>query len=273
MIDFKEQLISYITDRRCPDGGFCFYRLNEPNTVDSFYALDALRMIGEPYDDPATLAWLSQEDGYPTIYSRYYAIRALAALGTPTEHEAVPWVRALSPLPAGERPVESSSIFEWPLMYLTIHRDLNRPVSPSTQRCIAEFVSAHRQDNGGYGHWRSTMHETADALSILASLGRLPEDSGVRGFLRQCWHPEYGYLNVPGSLPAYLEHVAAGVRAASLSGIPVEADLVRAFIRRCRRGNGGYSRSVFGGSPNLATTWMAVSILALLEDDGQIDIL
>ena len=33
-------------DRKCRDGGFCFYRLEEPNGLDTYSALSVLHLLG-----------------------------------------------------------------------------------------------------------------------------------------------------------------------------------------------------------------------------------
>ena len=38
-----------------------------------------------------------------------------------------------------------------------------------------------------------------------------------------------------------------------------------ATIRKCCRENGGYVRSMFGGSPTLENTWLALDALSLIE--------
>ncbi|KUG20464.1 MAG: hypothetical protein KO206_06030 [Methanomicrobiaceae archaeon] len=79
-------------------------------------------------------------------------------------------------------------------------------------------------------------------------------------------HPEFGYLNLPGATPGYLEHLAAGVQASARAGLPAPPPQVcRAFIRKCRAANGGYARSIYGGSATLENTRTALAALAALD--------
>ena len=40
-----QKTIRYISERRCASGGYCFYRLDEPNAADTLYALASLALL------------------------------------------------------------------------------------------------------------------------------------------------------------------------------------------------------------------------------------
>jgi hypothetical protein len=85
-------------------------------------------------------------------------------------------------------------------------------------------------------------------------------------FLKQCEDPEYGFLAVPSTKPAFLEHIHAGVLAYLVLGYgspllgPCEE-----FIRKCCCGNGGYVRSIFGGSATLENTYLALDAFTMIQ--------
>ncbi len=59
MIPSRETTIRYITERRCESGGYCFYRLDEPNAGDTFYALASLAILDAlPRNDETTRTYL-----------------------------------------------------------------------------------------------------------------------------------------------------------------------------------------------------------------------
>jgi hypothetical protein len=59
MIQGQETTIEYIRERRCSSGGYCFYRLDEPNAGDTFHALASLAMLDAlPDNDVATREYL-----------------------------------------------------------------------------------------------------------------------------------------------------------------------------------------------------------------------
>jgi len=108
------------------------------------------------------------------------------------------------------------------------------------------FIAERRCENGGYCHYRLDEPGTADTFFALDTL-RL--------------------LGIPGSVPSFLEHAAAGAECAVLAGVPHRfPEACREFIRRCRNANGGYSRSIFGGISTLENTWLAIRVLARLEN-------
>ena len=51
----KERTINYVTRCRCVEGGFCFYRLEEPNASDTYYALSILNLLGVDIEDDDTV--------------------------------------------------------------------------------------------------------------------------------------------------------------------------------------------------------------------------
>jgi len=255
----RDSCIRYIADRRCPDGGYCFYRLNEPNAADTFFALDTLRLFGAVDADPATADWLRARQGengrYHLFDTGYYTLLALAVLGVPPVHDPVPWVRSVAPGETGaERPVESESAILRPYLYAHLCRRLGFALDPAVRRGLLAAVSAPP----------STLVEAHHALAVRAALGARTDDDRAAQALGRCTHPDYGYVNVPGTAPAYLEHVAAGVALAALLGVPY-APASRGFVLRCQTPAGGFARSVFGGAATLETTWTAVRTLALID--------
>ncbi len=270
--DERERTIRFIAERRCENGGYCHYRLDEPGAADTFFALDTLRLLGAIEHDPVTGAFLMRmqhdDDGFGTFHTGVYALRSCAILGLQPPFDPGPWARSFDPIPRGaERSVESASIFERTWFSLDLYRLLGVGIAEPLREEVLSLVRSFHHPDGGFGHKRSTMIETWHALAILDRIGEPHSPFRVARFLRRCEHPDFGYLGIPGSTPSFLEHAAAGVECAMLAGVPPRfPEACREFIRRCRNANGGYSRSTFGGISTLENTWPAIRVLARLEN-------
>jgi len=271
MIPEQETTIRYIRERRCLSGGYCFYRLDEPNAGDTFYALASLAMLDAlPDNDDATLSYLHPfqhpDGGYSNVNVGHAVIRSLNLLGERPHIDPAEWILS-SLLPPGDstRPVESSSLFE-PLYLLTgLCSLLSIEIPPEKKATVISAVLRYQHPDTGFGYPRSTIIETAHALAILGALDYPVSSTGSTAFLKQCEDPAYGFLAVPGSKPGYLEHVHAGVLACSVLGYYSPVLLQgEEFIRKCCRENGGYVRSVFGGSATLENTYLALDTLDLI---------
>jgi hypothetical protein len=82
------QLVGYVKSTRSDDGGYCFYRLNESNAADTFYAAYVPTALNRPVPEPELTAdFLQQRQGsdgsFQSMYSADYVLRALDLLGVP----------------------------------------------------------------------------------------------------------------------------------------------------------------------------------------------
>lgn len=271
MIHEQETTIRYIRDRRCASGGYCFYRLDEPNAGDTFHALASLAMMDAfPNDDDITRSYLhtfQHPDGrFSNVNVGHAVIRSLNILGERPHIDPTGWIlSALVPSGDSTRPVESSSLFEHVYLLSDLCSLLGIRIPTDKKAEIVSAVLRYRNPDTGFGHPTSTIIETGHALAILAALDYPVSSTGSTEFLKQCEDPTYGFLAVPGTKPAYLEHVHAGVLACSVLGYlsPVFVQCEE-FIRKCCRENGGYVRSIFGGSATLENTYLALDALTMI---------
>ena len=268
---YRSGVIRYITERRCPDGGFCFYRLNEPNAADTFYAVSSLTLLGEHFSDDVTVSWLlglQQDDGsYPTLYVGYYALKSLATLGIRPRIVPDTWIGSINPsAETGERPPESGSYFETSYLFSDLTRTCGIPVPEAIRSHIIRNIISHRLPDSGFGLHQSTLTETWHALAILSSFGFDHKSLGSDRFLIGCEDAELGFRINPGSRSSFLEHLHAGITIASLLGYSSWVlPKCRQIILELQAGNGGFVRSRFGGSTTLEYTFLAVSSLDLLD--------
>ncbi len=272
MIPQQETTIRYIRERRCSSGGYCFYRLDEPNAGDTFHALASLKMLGAlPDDDETTCSFLhafQYPDGkFSNVNVGHAVIRSLDILGERPHIDPSNWILS-SLLPPGDtiRPVESSSSFGHLYLLTDLCTLPGTVISAGKKDEIVTAVLRYRYPDTGFGYPRSTIIETGHALAILRALGYPISSTGSTNFLKQCEDLVYGFLAVPGTKPAYLEHIHAGVLACSVHGYhsPILVQCEE-FIRKCCRENGGYVRSVFGGSATLENTYLALDALTAIE--------
>ncbi|MFZ2073063.1 MAG: prenyltransferase/squalene oxidase repeat-containing protein [Methanoregula sp.] len=266
-----QKTIRYISERRCASGGYCFYRLDEPNAADTLYALASLALLDAVPDDPVTLSYLhtfQRTDGsFSNVNVGYAVCRALVLSGGRPHIDPAGWILSLL-LPPGDstRPVESSSLFEHVYLLTDLCKLLGIAIPSDKKTAVIGAVLRYKHPDTGFGHPHSTIIETGHALAILAALGYPVSSAGSILFLKKCEDPAYGFLAVPEVTPAYLEHIHSGIRACSVLGYlsPVH-DQCREFIRYCQLDNGGYARSIFGGAATLENTYLALTALAMIK--------
>jgi hypothetical protein len=266
-----QQTIRYISERRCASGGYCFYRLDEPNAADTFYALASLDLLDAVPDDPVTLSYLREfqrtDGSFSNVNVGYAVCRSLLILSERPACDPAGWLlAAMIPPGADERPVESVSLFSNLFLCVDLCTRLGIAIPSDRKAAIVSAVLRYKHPDTGFGHPRSTLIETSHALAILAALGYPASLTGSTEFIKKCEDPSYGFLAVPGATPSYLEHVHAGILACSVLGYRSPAHKrCREFIRRCQSGNGGYVRSIFGGAATLENTYLVLDTLEMIR--------
>lgn len=270
----RSRIVQYVKACRCLGGGYCFYRLDEPNAADTYYALYSLSLLGEALDDEESAAFLldlQKPDGaYPSPFAGLCAIRALRLLDKRERYDPSTYVASIAlPLDPEGLPVEEYSLFEPLHTWIALHSITGIPLDPSAKRRVRELVFRYKNEDGGFGHPRSSLKETWQALEILEMIGCKPDISGLKIFLRSCEDPEFGYLGTQGRKPAYLEDMHAALYLAALLGAePAYAESCLSFLNRCIHHSGGFVRSVYGGIPTLEFTALALESLSLLDGMG-----
>jgi len=259
----QQAVLRYVDERRCDDGGYCFYRLNEPNAGDTRYALSIRARLGTVSADPATAAFLQsmqRPDGsFPNIFVAVHTLAGLALLGATPLHDPAEYILArLADLRDSERPPEQLSALEGVLAAVEACRLAGAPLDPVTSDTVLRRVRSLRHPDGGFGAGLSTLAETADAVALLTLLGRPNEAAGALAFVASAGEPRDGLI--------YIEPAAALVRASLLlRQRPRAPERIRAFVLGLHHHSGGFVRSRYGGSPALEYTFLAVDTLAGLD--------
>jgi len=270
-MNWQEGVHRYVRDRRCCEGGYCFYRLEEPNSSDTYWALAILRHLGLRVQDEDTAHYLQSfqraDGGFENFQIAYFALKGLQLLNSSPLRDPAPYLKDqlhvydVQLVPAGE-----ASIFKH--MYLLVDMCVSLGISlrPSVRKQIAAFVLNQQAPDGGFGRNYGTLIETAQALSILQWLGNFSEKKPVADFVSRCENPLFGFVNVPRTMPGYIEHVYWGLQARRfIGGMPAYAETCLEVIMGSQNLTGGFSRTTYGGIANLENTFFAVESLESLK--------
>lgn len=268
----RRQTAAYILERACPSGGFCFYRLDEPNPQDTYFALAGLRLLDVPPPGDKTagyLASLQDADGsFGPLPRTYFAVASLHLLGRRPLHDPGQAVAALL------RQILESSRPPRDFRAQT-YRDLDRacalsaatglPMPPPLADELAVTLQRYAHPGGGFGVNGPSLDETRAAVSALGHIGKPVARERVAPFVRACEDATFGFTGKPGSSLSYLEYIHAGVSlCAALGTKPAFAAACGETVLRCRTASGGFARTETGIA-TLENTYLALQALACLN--------
>ncbi|MFB3926148.1 MAG: prenyltransferase/squalene oxidase repeat-containing protein [Syntrophales bacterium] len=268
--DFRGKVIRYVLDRACEGGGFCFYKLEEPNGSDTFYALSVLKMLGQVFRDSKTVEYLKSmqnDDGsYENIFMAFYSIKSLGILNVNPALEPTSYLQShIKTYDIYLLPAEVTSIFKQMHILMDLCSSLGIRLDEHKKLSITDFILKYQNIDCGFGSPYSNLIETAQALQILRWLDYPVESTLARNFIVKCKNPVFGFVNVPGTSPSFLEYVHAGATASFiLSHHPEYLAQCIEFIRACQNSNGGFSRATHTGIATLEDTYYAIHSLCLL---------
>jgi len=268
-----EKAIDYVMDRQCREGGFCFYKLEEPNGSDTYYALSILDLLDIPFKDPKTesyLQYMQNADGsYDSIFAAFYSLKSLLLLNNASKQDLRPYILKhikYDRVEAEKMPAEITSVFRRMVflvdLYVTLERNRDKRIENNLQDFVLHF---HNEDNG-FGHHQSTLGETSKALVLLSWLDYPVRKLHTIDFIRQCETSTCGFTDIPNTSLSYLEYIHAGVLAAFITDYQIRyLDRCVDFIRHCQNRTGGFSRVMHGGIATLEDTFYAIHALKLLS--------
>ncbi len=240
-------IVRYVRERRCKGGGYCFYRLEEPNGSDTYHALSSLRWLGRLERDEETAAFLldrqAPDGSYESIFQAGYCLKGLSILRI--EPRADPSAYILQHLRAYDvdrLPAEVTSIFGKMLAGVELLNVRGLPVPVQQKESVVEFLLRYRQADGGFGDACSTLFETCQAVQMLSKLDYPLAGLGVDRFLAACEDRVSGFVDLPGR-PCRSSNMS--MRGLSCRGSWAGGASCRGcaeFIRACQTRNGGFSR-------------------------------
>jgi hypothetical protein len=269
--DIRSAAARYITDRACPSGGFCHYRLDEPNLHDTWHALAGLRILDARHDSAATLRFLRSfqagDGSYTPIGQAFYAILGLNMMGVEPLHSPAGFITrsAKRPWPGpGQAGAAAVPMLDELSRVIVLHKHCGVPVEGGDN--IRRAVIRLKNRDGGFGSPASSLTETLAAVEIMLNLGLRADAEGAAQFVRSCEHPVTGFTDMPGTSLHYIEHVHAGLALCQALRIqPGYASACAASVKRCQLANGGFSRASLGIA-NLEYTYLALRSLQILAD-------
>lgn len=271
MDEYKEQAVNYVIERQCKEGGFCFYRLEEPNASDTYYALSILNLLDINFKDENTVAYLrnlqNNHGSYNSIYSAFYSIKSLLLLNEKPKDDPKPYItRSTGIYNVDALLDEVRSIFERIYYVIDLCSTLKIELDDGIRNNIIGFVLNFQKEDRGFGHAHSTLIETSQALAVLKWLNYPIDILKTEHFIKKCENPIYGFVNVPDTSPSFIEHIYAGAIAADIiSCKPRYLNQCIELIGKCQNSNGGFSRAADGGISTLENTYYAVHSLKLLS--------
>ncbi len=269
----KDRVLRYVMERRCREGGFCFYKLKEPNGLDTCSALSVLNLLDVSFRDGKTVSYLQgmqNDDGsYDSVFMAYYALKSLRLAGGESRHDPWPYIQKhiqQDRLDAEKLPAEITSVYKRMAFLVDLYVRFSKNRDPLTEKNLQDFVLSFYNEDRGFGFRQSTLGETSRALRMLTWLNYPVQKISVLDFIRQCETPACGFTDIPDTSLSYLEYIHAGAVAAFLTGYRIRyLDQCRDFIRSCQNRTGGFSRVMHGGIATLEDTFYAVQALKLLS--------
>jgi len=267
------QLVGYVESTRNDDGGYCFYRLNESNAADTFYAVYALTALNRRVPEPELTAdFLQQRQGsdgsFQSIYSADYVLRALDLLGVPPLFDPDDFLHSQL---EGTLSIVSQPYYELSNSFL---QSLGRTVailairheepSPAVKTEVVAAVRQYQRPEGGFGVDHASIYSTYNAVQALSFS---PADclAGVSQWIRRCEWKTGGFSQTPVNTPNYLDEIHRGLSIMqAVNESPRYRQEITPFIGRLQNANGGFRRAVDSGISSLENTYYALKALVEL---------
>jgi hypothetical protein len=269
----RQRVLDYVIDRQCRKGGFCFYKLEEPNGSDTYYALSLLNFLGVSFNDEKTVAYLQNmqnDDGsYDSVFLAFYSLKSLLLLNEKSKQD--PWPYILKHIrndrvDAEKLPPEITSAFKRMVFLVDLYVTYKRNTDKLIENNLQDFILHFHNEDKGFGHRQSTLGETSKALMMLSWLHYPVQKLQTLDFIKLCETPACGFTDIPHTSLSCLEYIHAGVLASFITDYRIRYfDHCVDFIRNCQNRTGGFSRVTHGGIATLEDTFYAVQALKLLS--------
>lgn len=269
----RQRILDYVMDRQCRAGGFCFYKLEEPNGLDTYCALSLLSLLDVSFNDEKTVAYLQNmqnaDGSYDSIFAAFYSLKSLLLLDKESKQDPWPYILKhirYDRVDADRMPAEITSVFKRMIFLVDLYVTYKRTRDERIENNLQDFVLHFHNKDQGFGHHQSTLGETSKALVLLSLLDYPVQELHTTDFIRQCETSACGFTDIPDTSLSYLEYIHAGVLAAFITDYRIRyQDECVSFIRHCQNRTGGFSRVMHGGIATLEDTFHAAHALKLLS--------
>jgi hypothetical protein len=269
-----QKILEYVKNRECVNGGYCFYRQQEPNTSDTFYAITIRNLLENNFSaSNSTVAYLKElqylDGSYFSIIQAYYAINALVALpSSPTVDPTGYIINNFRSFDLQNLPAEIS-VYRKIYFLVSLVNVLKIPLSSELNDDIVDYVFMFKNQDYGFGSLnKSTLMETMQALQILDWVNYpIHNIKDLDIFVSKCISPNRLFTNIPQIAPSFIEHVNAGYVISRIMSIKQQfLNTSIEFIKGCQTSLGGFSRVPFTGIATLEYTYYALNALHLLAE-------
>jgi hypothetical protein len=268
------QLVGYVESTRSDDGGYCYYRLNESNAADTFYAVYVLTALNRPVPEPELTADFLQQhqgsdDSFQSVYSADYVLRGLDLLGVPPLFDPNDFLQSQL---EGTLSIASQPYYELSNSFLA---SLGKAVailalrhdepSPAVKTEVVEAVRQYKRPEGGFGVDHASVYSTYNAVQALSfSLSDSP--AGVSQWIRRCEWKTGGFSQTPVNTPNYLDEIHRGLSIMrAVNERPRYPQETATFIGRLQNANGGFRRAADSGISSLENAYYALKALVELS--------
>ena len=276
----KENAARYILERACPRGGFCFYRLDEPNPQDTYFALATLDLLETPRHDMRTVRYLQaiqQADGaYASLAQTFFVLLSLRYLDSHSLHDPIAGFERLTDwlLSSASSPGDTRSSLLAELYQVALLREAMKLDWREGQRhAILRLLHANHHRDGGYGVETSNLLETFQAVAVSRRIGHPLASTDVAPFLRACEHPVFGFTGKPGTSLFFLEYLHAGLALCDEMALqPTYGAACASFLSQCQTNTGGFARTnlAIATLENTCFAIHGIQILAKIMDLGSL---
>lgn len=266
-----KKTVEYIERCRIEDGGYVFSRIPPSSTLDTYFAVQSLSILGiKPHNPNAVADFLmnnireNSSYGLTCLFTTIETLNEIGYLPDNFREYAYPRIMDFRNEAGGfgsyinidvENPSELKDTYRAVKSLITINADFNKSE-------IISFISKWLNADGGYGsNGFSTLASTFFAMETYRLMKIKPDNLDIT---RQ-------YLIKRGKQwqIQFIEDIYWLISGLNYSAEQINfADTIIQFVKECQRYNGGYSRATAMGIPTLEYTFYALSILKQL---GYID--
>ncbi len=269
-------LIAYVNSTRSDDGGYCFYRLNESNAADTFYAAYVLTALRHPVPEPAlTIDFLQRRQrsggSFQSIYTADDVLRGLCLLGSATRFDPAAFLLgrleetlSLTTKPYYER---NEQFLESLGTAVALAAFRHVEPSPALKSAIVEAVRPYAHPEGGFGIDNASVEATYNAVRALTfSPSAIPRS--VSAWIRRCEWPTGGIAKTGANTPNFLDDIYQGIFIMQAMNVrPQYLHATARFIGQLQNANGGFRRAADSGISSLENSYYALKALVELSDE------
>ncbi len=262
-------LARYFQTRQNPDGGFCYYSLDESGLSDTCYAVLCLRAIRRNPENDRVADYLRSRQlangGFRNIYAAWFTLAGLAALGEHVDRDPLEYVLAMCKKHQVHEKgyIEAESSFE-STFYLA--DTLCMLGLKSECKALSEKLTPYIKEDGSIGAVNPGLASTYFGLAVLQRAG-IPYDNAEKTTRWACELALHdgGFSKKPLTRLAFMDETYYGLQIFRLLGArPPFVDGMARFVTGCQNDNGGFRRALASGISGFETSYYALESLKVV---------